>query len=77
MAVKKVNEDESNTCEFVTAPFSATCNVRVVVLIILPSPAALAFDAALQEKGSFTESIRCDPALSVGESPPFAVHLWL
>jgi len=76
MAVKKVNEDESNTCEFVTAPFSATCNVRVVVLIILPSPAALAFDS-LQEKGSFTESIRCDPALSVGESPPFAVHLGL
>ena len=32
MAVKKVNEDESNTCEFVTAPFSATCDVRVVVL---------------------------------------------
>jgi len=66
MAVKKVNEDESNTCEFVTAPFSATRNVRVFVLIILPSPASLAFDAALQEKGSFTESIRCGPALSVG-----------
>jgi hypothetical protein len=43
---------------------SAACNVRVVVLIILPSPAALAFDAALQEKGSFTESIRCDPCHS-------------